>query len=752
MNLFGTAKKQSRTPEKLGALPTEEYTGAQKVSLLSSQGQVKDAQGFMSSTMPDSHAGSRYGEGVDSWSRSSGMPANSRQMDTGFPMNNPADHVLQPHPFAQSASHSPYQNGNSPFQSVMQQETLMRAEEPRTFMGQVQGGYAGQSLAQERHSTDWHGQESLQNGSYTALQHHGNASIMPHGNPFGSFGARGAVDTSQHFLGGMEGHTRLLELMHEAFSSFPHHALNEPLTGRAGKGFGIVDEIYKICGFGNRTPQETEKYGLETEIKRLYRRKRAAGDLLDAIEQEILRMDQVIDDRKLRRERILRSIGATATGFMGQCCSSCCDGDEREEIGGRGVSGKDAGQVLLRPQLKERMEELQLALDEKIQELNNLKHDLHNATHDVEVSQAGQGYITAKESKERVMRHYAAMFAKKGDKGSLVTMTFMGWKTYVTGMRKKDKAMKKVAMGFTLMMKSGSQNLVFAAWRDFVMKKKDKEGKHKERMATYYASKFIAGGAGASLQLCFHEWWRYVKDTRAQNSIVEAETRAHNEMEARYMQLSMHAAQGCIVKAKIVIMSAYGLGPASHSVYTVCQIFGKAKSKFHTEAVKSHIIRTGAGTSTEVVWNHKHDLADYEAGDELFFEVFVKGGILHTMHLQNDESLGTVNLKASRFFPQGFEGTLPLVVLGRDGRPVSSGNQRVGEAKPELRVKIEINMERIQSARQPALNQDMSHAQNAMEAAAKAQKAQEAAEKALAELERQRQHQSSCSSGKCIVS
>merc|ERR1719506_969376 len=93
------------------------------------------------------------------------------------------------------------------------------------------------------------------------------------------------------------------------------------MTGRMGKkAGGILDEIYKYCGFGDRTPHEAEKHGLETEIKRLYRRKKAAGDLLDAIEQEVLRMDQVIDDRKLRRERILRSIGA-ATGFMGQCCS-----------------------------------------------------------------------------------------------------------------------------------------------------------------------------------------------------------------------------------------------------------------------------------------------------------------------------------------------------------------------------------------------------------------------------------------------
>merc|ERR1712139_587731 len=195
-------------------------------------------------------------------------------------------------------------------------------------------------------------------------------------------------------------------------------------------------------------------------------------------------MDQVIEDRKMRKERIMRSIGAS-TSFMGQCCSNCCD--ENDDIHTR-RDGRDAGQVLLRPHLKERLEELQLALDEKTTELNNLKHELGVQTDALNVKAAAHDastHVSKKEAREAILRHYAHMFAKTDTKGALMKTTFLSWKTYVENGKTKDKAMKHAALGFTLLMTNGSLALAFSSWRDLTRKDKEKKDKKNERMMTY---------------------------------------------------------------------------------------------------------------------------------------------------------------------------------------------------------------------------------------------------------------------------
>merc|ERR1719326_702754 len=310
----------------------------------------------------------------------------------------------------------------------------------------------------------------------------------------------------------MEGHTRLLQLMHDAFSTQQREAFTEPngKQKRPLKNFGILDDIYKYCGFGERTPAEAEKFGLDTQIKALYKRKAAAAELLDAIEGEIGEIEKVIDDRKQHRERVLRSIGVTS-GFMGSLCNSCCDDADRDEIDRR-VSGRDAGQIELRSDLKKRLEEVQLDLTEKTHELNNLKHELGIAAAKAAPGQ-GNRAVSAKEAKERILRHYAGQFA--GNMGQLKQMVFLSWKTFVKSNTTKDKAMKKGALGFALLMKNGVQAICFTAWRDFQKGNKDKAGRRQERMMTYYASKFAGVmGAGASLKLCFDQWWKYVKENK----------------------------------------------------------------------------------------------------------------------------------------------------------------------------------------------------------------------------------------------
>jgi len=160
-----------------------------------------------------------------------------------------------------------------------------------------------------------------------------------------------------------------------------------------------------------------------------------------------------------------------------------------------------------------------------------------------------------------------------------------------------------------------------------------------------------------------------VKDTRAQDRMLDAENRMQRDfgdaMEARYARLSQHAAQGHIVTAKVSILSAFGLGKDQHSVYCVCEIPGRQKSAFHTESVKTTAQGTGPSghgpMTQQCLWQYVHDVKEFAAGDEFLFKVMIKGGILHSMHLVHDECIGTATLKASQFFPHGFEGSLKLM-------------------------------------------------------------------------------------------
>jgi len=175
-------------------------------------------------------------------------------------------------------------------------------------------------------------QMASQNGTYVNVR---GASF--HGSPVGSqngtyVGSRGeslhlvptsTVDACEQYLGGMEGHTRMLRLMHEAFSNAQTVGPVEPKKPNQGtfKNFGFLSEIYKVCGFSTeRSSEELEKAGVDNEIKRLYTRRKAADELMDEVENHISQIEQVIFDRRRHKERILASIGVKA-GIMAQCCN-----------------------------------------------------------------------------------------------------------------------------------------------------------------------------------------------------------------------------------------------------------------------------------------------------------------------------------------------------------------------------------------------------------------------------------------------
>lgn len=682
------------------------------------------------------------------WQGSQGSALNSRAnpMDSGRYQSGP---MLQSNPYLQPGQvpgsqygHGVQQGGYPP-----EQLTAVPAGDGSTVVNAPdgrQGPHQNLFSAQGRQSPDWHRTDP-------------NAALRTHGGPNGTLqngtahslrsvhGSYEPLDAYEQYLGGMEGHTRLLRLMHDAFSNAPKDGTGEVNTlAKQGGGLnklGFLGEIYKVCGFSSeRSPEELEKLGVDNELKLLYKKRKCAEELMDEVENHILQIEQVMHDRKRHRERVLASIGVKA-GIIGQCCS--CGDDENAEYG---IDGREAGQVMLRGHLKQRLEEVQVELSERTQEVNQLKQRFGVAQHEMNMmgmqgNMAGMGssqVVGVKEMRARLVRHYAAQFSRS--EKQFEEMAFLAWKTWIKTQTAKDKGMKKGALALSLITQNGVVNIAFSSWKTLMTDQRNKAHKRQDRMMHYYAAKFTKSDASA--ELCFREWSMYVRDSRAQDRMLDAETRIHrdvgDQMEARYGRLSQLAAQGHLVSAKVSIASAMGLGTQQHTVYVVCEIPGRPKASFHTEAVKT----TGQGTGPSghgplaqaVTWNHMHMVSDFAAGDEFVFKVMIKGGIMHTLHLGHDECIGTGTLKASQFFPHGYEGTVRLL------------KDKIvrGEPESELKVRVEINMEKIlqQGSARGAIaagpgGEVQDHAQNAAQAAARAHEAAAAAEKALKELRAQ---------------
>lgn len=111
-----------------------------------------------------------------------------------------------------------------------------------------------------------------------------------------------------------------------------------------------------------------------------------------------------------------------------------------------------------------------------------------------------------------------------------------------------------------------------------------------------------------------------------------------------------HTTSGPQVKRlRVVITSAEGLRNADwigkSDPYCVCEVPGKPYTRFKTE-VRSDTL--------EPVWNKQCDF-DYTPGDPLEFSVFDKD-----IWPKSDDHLGRARLTAEHFYPNGFEGELPL--------------------------------------------------------------------------------------------
>jgi hypothetical protein len=542
----------------------------------------------------------------------------------------------------------------------------------------------------------------------------------------GTAGQRDAATLSPWLKQLMQQNRYLVHLMAEAFNDKPI----EIKPKKTPFNIGVLDGIYHLCGFGSKSQGEMEKSGIDTEIKHLYERRAACGQLLDKIEAEVLSIEKAIEDRRDRRHRVMASLGAGSGMNLMNCCSSspCCD--EVEDTDKR-VSGHAAGQVDLRIHLRDRLEEVELSLKERESELYQLKHEMKTQSEVANV-RAPEGIetmpLSEKDIKEKMIRHYASLWTGHQNKGDLLKLSFYGWKSVGTDKKKHDKVAKMAAMGLFNSSRKGTLAVCFSSWHAAQRETKNREHAKQQNRMKYYASRFAQSSSSASVQVIFYEWWKLCKDSKAQDYLEDvrkkAERDAKDAMEARHAVNISHFMQDYNFSAMVHILAGKGLTAKEHTLYCVCEIPGKPESKFQTKAVKSHR-SNDAMPSYELRWDFKDQMVKkFEAADELLFTVKVEGSTLsHLFH--SDGTLGTYSLKPSQFFPKGFEDWVTLVP-----KDASQKQPLKSDPVPQIQIKVEIQSQKVaQPAPSPSGDHPSSVLQSHAEsAAASAKKAEEAAE------------------------
>ena len=142
---------------------------------------------------------------------------------------------------------------------------------------------------------------------------------------------------------------------------------------------------------------------------------------------------------------------------------------------------------------------------------------------------------------------------------------------------------------------------------------------------------------------------------------------------------------------KLTIVSARGLrdadwipGSGKSDPYCVCEIAGKPKvPKVQTKVINNNL---------NPVWEHDAEVSGFEQGDTLVFKVYDKDTL-------KSDLLGELHLDSAQFYPQGFEGELPLADAGKGIKaylklriqptaapPGASAAQQIGRASCRERV------------------------------------------------------------------
>lgn len=432
-----------------------------------------------------------------------------------------------------------------------------------------------------------------------------------------------------------------------------------------------LKDLYIFCGFERRTPEEMERVNLNGEIKVLRYRRTVASQLLDEVEREVMVIEQLLEEKIARRTRLARAIGSTSYA----CCNVCGD-DDVEDIPPNRTREQQAhgGVVELRSMLRERLEDTELTLAEREKELRDLKHEfgVQGKIRDLQAVAAEDRphhKATAKDLRERMLRRYAAILDKAEHKDADARLAFIGWKTLVQQQKTAERAMKKGALAFAKAFAKGPLELTFGVWRQHTHEVKARSNKRHEVMMHRYAAKFLNGNDSALVRSAILEWAYLVRDRKASDRLAAALEDAERTAQQRYQG---GQAEGPSV-VKVSVLSANRLRAADWTgksdPYCVVEIPGKKRTSFHTEVISSTL---------DPVWNYvNHEVKEYTDGDDLEFSIWDKD-----VWPKPDDFLGRATLKATQFFPYGFEGDLQL----HDG----SDSEKGRTLKATLRVRVDI--------------------------------------------------------------
>jgi len=377
----------------------------------------------------------------------------------------------------------------------------------------------------------------------------------------------------------------------------------------------------------------------------------------------VLEIERVIEDRRLRKHRVIDSIRKTNASIPTQflnCCNNCCD-DEVEDI--PHARGLAAGQIELRCHLRERLEETALELSETTKELRNLKLNHGQLPTDTLIA-------NVHEIRNRMVAQWAAKFARTAKEQ--MVFIFYTWHDHVKKRKEEDRV------------------------RGDTQRVHQEAEERQKRREDYLKTKVAQRLFGASKQFYFIEWLKVTKENQADRRLEAAQKRAYQDaedaMEARFANLAHGHSQNQKVSAKVSITEGKGLDLKEHHLYCVCEIADKPMSKIRTDTVKSRHGPRGCDLS----WNFAAAVPEFAATDALLFKVFVDQGTGMMGHLlHSDAEFGSANLRPSQFYPDGFQGWLDLT------RPQTNRKANVHDNPPVamIFVKVELTIERPKSPR-----------------------------------------------------
>lgn len=527
---------------------------------------------------------------------------------------------------------------------------------------------------------------------------------------------------------------RLIQLMQKAFS----RRIRPPavkVTRQQSVFTKLLKGFSTACGFDHTpSPEELEHQGITSEIRGLQLRRAAASELLDEVEAEIEKINRIMEDKSKRRMRLLQILqGSAAKNQWLSCGVDAIEVTINETLEQR----VHEGIVDLRPALRARLEEIELSLSEKENDLRKARQELAilRAEREDQIKQMKDELIQTKaDARKRHVQKFASLFDHRSD--ASVQVAFLAWRQMIQQRAVAESLMKKSAAAHLIRVQEGVINLCFAQWKGLSTEKHLRTKKHQEIMLQRYACQFLTNIDNGLLHGCIFEWLSVVVRRRTEMRMAAREQEL-DELYAGWASRTAtdHKLEMCL---KVAIQDARGLrcpdGVSELAAHCLCQIPGKPCSQFQTRtAIKA----------LNPSWNEEGLIPGFALGDSLAIRVINRSNLPGLGGL-----LGKVTLDSRQFYPRTYDGEVhlseedatlstSLVMLEQDSAktcsPVTSSAHNSGAT---LRVRIDVLLMRGADSVEPMVSPvttplgELNSWGVAEHAAVAARKASEAAEAA----------------------